>query len=86
MAEIWKYTLQPRTRVPMPKGAKVLCAREQAGNVCIWAEVDPTAPKENRAFEVFGTGHEMADQPRTYIGTVVLSGGALVFHVYESTS
>jgi hypothetical protein len=30
-----------------------------------------------------GTGHEMSDNPGTYIGTAMLDGGNLVFHVYE---
>ena len=87
MRTIHKYTLLPgRLKVQMPKGAKVLTAREQIDDVCVWAEVDTTAPKEIRVFEVFGTGQAIPQgmgMEWRYVGTAHLEGGALVFHVYE---
>jgi len=86
---IWKFVLNPNDlKLRIPAGAKILTAREQGDAVCIWAEVNPTAEPEERMFEVFGTGHDMPFEPsveRTYIGTAMLNGGALVFHVYEKT-
>jgi hypothetical protein len=84
---IWKFQLNPIARgVVMPVGAKVLTAREQGDTICIWAEVDPDAEGSMRHFVVYGTGHEMPDDPGTYIGTASLSGGRLIFHVYEPVS
>ena len=82
--EIWKFILRPNSRVEMPIGAKVLTAHEQRDEICLWAEVDPSAKKETRNFEVFGTGHAMPEGKRRYIGTVHMSGGAFVFHVFEA--
>jgi hypothetical protein len=92
MKTIWKFTLMPDLShdyligVPMPRGAVVLSVGNQMEEICLWAEVDTEATKEERAFEVHGTGHQMHQDmgvSRKYIGTVMLRGGSLVFHVYE---
>lgn len=83
---IWKFLLDPENlSVSMPTGARVLTAREQMEDIFVWAEVDTDAPQETRRFYVYGTGHDMPDDPVTYIGTAMLSGGRLVFHIYEQT-
>ena len=69
---------------------KLLTAQVQHGTIVIWAEVDTAAP--NRKFKVFplGTGWQL-DPPagnecildtHTYLSTVQMAGGNLVFHVY----
>lgn len=88
MQTIWKFPIHPDDiiRVQMPKGARILTVQEQHGQPAIWAEVDTEAEKEERLFEVFGTGHEMPNDmgvEREYVGTFQLRGGALVFHLYE---
>lgn len=89
MKTIWKYVISPVGLIhEIPAGGKVLCADEQFGEICVWVEVDPSAPKETRHFEVYGTGHRIMEdmgQSRVYIGSVKLEGGALVFHIYEYT-
>lgn len=85
---IWKFEIETAdlNTVNMPKGAEILTVQNQMGNPCIWALVDPAQETELRAFEVFGTGHEVyCDMgiDRKYIGTYQLHGGALVFHVFE---
>lgn len=87
MKAIWKFTLPAMSgaMVEMPQGAAVLCVQSQGDVPMIWAEVDTEAPKIKRRFFTYGTGHEMppmSDDPRHYIGTFQISGGALVFHVY----
>ncbi len=84
MKQVWKY--QVAAKIRMQIGAKILCAQEQNGAICIWAEVDPQAATEERAFEVFGTGHPMQESVRVYIGTAMMEGGSLVFHVYEASA
>ena len=89
--KIYKYTLEDQTStVQMPEGAKVLSAHTQRESICIWALVDPSKPMTLRTFKVIGTGWDIEEaefgQPLThleFIGTVLLSGGSLVFHVFE---
>ena len=87
MRTIWKYMIDPISlEIDMPQGAYILCAKEQHDEIFIWAEVDPNAIKERRFFEVFGTGHNIDTSVvggRLYIGTAMLNGGNLVFHIYE---
>lgn len=87
MNVIYKYKLDPTWRkIDMPKCAKILHVGEQFNEVCIWAEVDTDNAMETRTFEVFGTGHQIPydiGASRNYVGTVMLDGGSLVFHVYE---
>jgi hypothetical protein len=82
---IWKYgpLSGGYTELTLPEGAKVLSAQVQGGEINLWAEVDSSMPSRKRFFYVYGTGHELPDNPGTFIGTVQLHGGALVFHVYE---
>jgi hypothetical protein len=85
---IWKYQIEvtDRQSVEMPSGAMPLFVGVQGGDVCLWAEVDPEVGKQPRTILVFGTGHPMPDDPGSYIGTFMLHGGALVFHVYDAGS
>jgi hypothetical protein len=89
MKTIYKYIIRhDRLKIQMPKGARLLTAREQANEICVLAEVDTEEPTKQRHFQVFGTGHPMhegMDTSREYVGTAHLEGGALVFHVYEYT-
>ena len=87
MAMIYKYPLAPgHTELRMPKGAQVLTVQLQNGNPCMWVKVDPGAEQEDRAFDVYGTGHDMPDDPRMiYVGTFQMDRGALVWHVFDST-
>ena len=71
--------------VAVPVGAKVLCVQTQDGLPKLWIYCDKSARKELREFLIHGTGHDIDDEGNalTYIGTFQLSGGALVFHVFE---
>lgn len=85
MRTIFKYPLDVADEqvVALPHGAQILCAQMQHSMPCIWAEVDRQAPVSQRIFYMYGTGHRVpTDRVQTYVGTVQLSGGALVFHVY----
>lgn len=84
MKTIWKYQLDPNNlEIFMPQGAKILFAGVQNSQICIWAEVDSSAGKEKRIFQVFGTGHTLTDHDMKYIGTVTMYSDSLVFHIYE---
>lgn len=81
---IWKFTLEPVCELQMPEGATVLSVGVQGENICLWAMVNPDAPKVTRSFVGFGTGHEVTDATcLEFIGTALLHGGSLVFHIFE---
>ncbi len=85
---IWKYELpvDDRADITMPSGASVLCVQTQNPAPHIWAIVSPANPPEVRRFRTFGTGHPIfgsEDSKLAYVGTYQLSGGQLVFHVFE---
>lgn len=85
---IWKFTLTPNTIQPieMPIGAEIISLQTQHEAACFWAIVDPHSPKEKRHFEVYATGDVIPEAKRVFIGTFQLSGGNLVFHVFELIS
>lgn len=87
MRTVWKYELSlvdgPQCR-PMPRGATVLHARDQYGDPCLWAEVDPSRTLVDRWFVVEGTGHPI-EHDGVYVGTAMSHGGALVWHIFETT-
>lgn len=89
MKSIWKFELNLNDlRAMIPAGSKLLTAQGQNDQICVWAEVDTEAHKEEVLFEVFGTGHEIPENmgtAREYVGTAQIHGGALVFHVYRWT-
>lgn len=83
---IYKYYIRDKiTKLELPKGAKILCVKMQAGEPCIWALVNPSAEKEIRTIVTYGTGHKLPDNPGTYIDTFFASNGLSVFHVFEVT-
>lgn len=79
---VYKAVIGPHLKEFLaPRGAEILTAREQGDDICVWFRCDPGAPIEKRRIEVCATGHK-APSGR-YIGSAHLSGGALVFHVFE---
>ena len=83
--KIWKFQLAFTTpqQIKMPAGAEILHVGVQHGNICLWAAVDATAPVTGRRFALVGTDHETPEGAANYLGTVQLTGGALILHVYE---
>ncbi len=83
---IWKFPLRLTDvqAIDMPASAEVLSAGNQFEDICLWARVDPTAPMAARMFAIVGTGHA-APPPHEarFIGTVIMSSGAFVWHVFE---
>ena len=81
---IWKFPLEATDEqtIYVPRGAKILSVRTQGETPCLWALVDPDAEKEPTAVRIYGTGHDVPDDPGEFVGTVFLHGGSLVFHVF----
>lgn len=88
MNQVWKYNINPDdyTSLEIPKDANVLSVGEQFGNVCIWVMVDPSKNKETRKFRLAGTGHPINELYLSFVGTVQLDGGSMVFHLFEILS
>ena len=82
---ILKFCLNyPLFEVFMPVEARVLSAHAQGDDIYVWALVNLEAPvKQQRLFNVYGTGNPIQSDPGIFIGTVMLDGGSLVFHVFE---
>ena len=82
---IWKFPIELRglQYVEMPVGAKILYVAQQYDQVCLWAKINTNALKERRTIHVAGTGHSIPDCGMNYIGSVMMDGGAMVFHVFE---
>ena len=75
--------LEDTQRIDLPMGATLLTVQTQNGKLCLWYECYEKALMQKRVIAIFGTGHPMPDNPGKYIGTVQLSDGGLVFHVYD---
>jgi len=90
---IYKYStiengFQERFKISMPKGAEILCIQidKKNNHPTIWALVDPNEEKEERHFELFGTGHPIPMDmgiERKYIGTYQYQKGEFVGHIFE---
>lgn len=85
MKTIFKYSI-PITDDPLvdlPKGAKFLSIGAQGELLFLWAEVDDD--KRERVpmqLHIRGTGHEMKGNEGAFITTVIMYGGALVWHIF----
>ena len=87
---LWKFVLEatsPQDLV-VRAGAELLYAREQRGDMCVWARVDTDAPlpMETRTIHIVGTGHEMPKGDLRFLGSCHMQGGTYVFHVFEERS
>lgn len=86
---VWKYELPgSETTLDLPVDAKPIhVATQGAGTICMWVEVDPSAPTRRRRFYVVGTGHPIPPDvfPPIHVGSFLTDqAGTFVFHVYES--
>ncbi len=84
---IYKYELQiGDNAILMPVDAEILSVQTQFNKPMIWALVDPKAEKEERCFEIFGTGHPVyydMGVERKFLSTIQFHDGDYVFHVFE---
>ena len=86
MTRIYKYAIETTDyqEITMPAGAEVLCVQTQHETPYIWARVDPDEQIfHRRKFSIFGTGHDITDDPGRYVGTYQIDGGVLIFHLYD---
>jgi len=90
MKKIYKYTIEPNNlKIEMPKNAKIIHVYNQREHVCLWAEVDVDQQNyltEIRQFVVVPTGGYIPEYPDVtakHLGTVKMSDGLFIYHVYE---
>lgn len=74
----------------LPKGAKFLSCHLQRDEPCLWFLADYEDPRracpleyELRVFSTYMTGHRFLDKKREFLGTVLMSNGTFVVHVFE---
>ena len=82
---IWKLALRATDmqEIEVPAGTDFLCAREQFERICVWFRCDPRKSIEKRTIAIVGTGNAAPGDDGLYLGTASLSGGQLMFHVFE---
>lgn len=93
MNRVLKYPLQslPVEMLTVPKGSQILSVQEQRGKVVIYA-LEPDSlpfdeapegmqPIETYVITIAGTGLRV-ENPGTFLGTLMLLGGNLVWHVF----
>lgn len=98
MKTIWKFPIPVQDdiiEISMPKQAEIVHVAWKAGQLCLWAIVETESIKgyestEIRKFRVRGTGHEIKPNVNTgyntydtYVGTALVDGLPLVWHVFE---
>lgn len=86
MKTIHKYTLliTDELQIWLPQGAELLDVQNQNERLCLWVLAEPDAEKECRHFRIVGTGNPIPDAHKlTFVGTVQMKNGALVWHVFE---
>lgn len=82
---IWKYplTITDEQTVEMPAGARLLSAQFQAGELVLWAMVEPYGPRVARTVRVIGTGNTFSLPPGcAYVATAQEPLRPLVWHVF----
>jgi len=85
---VYKYELEKQWdqyEALAPPLGKVLRIDAQGSSVFVWMLVDPLEFKTIRVFEVYGTGHPIAEdgRVRTFVNTFLIDGGRFVFHAFE---
>lgn len=84
MKTMFKYTLNPvpEQTLYLPAEAEICSVAEQCGNICLWALVEQDAYRTPRRIRIAATGEAFHGGGR-FIGTVLMAGGSLVWHVFE---
>lgn len=101
MRRVYKYGLRIDDDVvlTLPRGAEILHVDVQARytvtvegsptiaheDAFVWALVDPAADTVERQFRLAGTGHDLPDDGLAHVGSFMMAGGGLVFHLFEVT-
>lgn len=87
---VWKFEtpFEDKFSILMPHSSEILSVQQDQKTKipCIWALVYPDNPKEERFFELHGTGNPIHNDmgiTRKYIGTYQYQNGEFVGHIFE---
>jgi hypothetical protein len=87
MKVVYKYTLElvsDTMQLDMPKDSQLLRFDMQHGQPRIWALIDTSERAvETRHLRIAGTGHPIAEPIKWYVGSVLMTEGMLVLHLFE---
>jgi hypothetical protein len=82
-----KWQLLLNADPQMIGGGKVLLVADQFSNITVWTE-EKTArggiPPRTREVVLVGTGHEIPESHPHHLGSVLMTGGTWVWHVYAN--
>lgn len=91
MKSIYKYPVKMvgDQLIKIPVGAEILHVDLQFEGIYMWALCDPSGELEERKIVIIGTGHPIPNQvvdKLHHLGTVPMSGGSLIWHIFEEIS
>jgi len=69
----------------IPADARVVHVAEQDGHARLWIRLKALAPRVPRRFMMIGTGWSNVQPHWPHVGSIMLQGGAIVFHIFEET-
>lgn len=84
MKTIYKYPFSKRpilNVIEMPKNAQFIKCGLQDDRICLWMFVETKNAREDRTFQVFGTGHEIDAKYKDYLDSIFQD--ELVWHIFE---
>jgi len=82
----YEFPIESEVVIKMPQGGVILSVQAQRDVTSMWVFFeDSDNPLEDRKFHIYGTGHKIDDSRDlvSYIGTIQIHSGNLVFHVFE---
>lgn len=87
MLKIFKYNINPFGQtLELPEDTKILSIQSQFDEIVLYASKGNSEKQKDFNFVVFPTGEIQCSDDRkerlSYLGTVLLLGGHLVYHVY----
>ena len=86
MRQILKYTLEMMdSQIITIKSGEIISVENQNEKIVIYVKTDNSTNEFNTEFLIYGTGHELADDidECDFLGTVKLSNGELMFHIFR---
>jgi len=76
--------LARQNELEVEQGSRFLICLMQKGELCVWYECTPGAPKVKRVIYIHTTGDEGEDEQfkGEYLNTLLLNEHTITFHIY----
>lgn len=85
MQTIHKNVIDPIMGYPIKYHEEILCVGISGKDICVWVRLNQKVPSHHRAedgvLRIYGTGWDMGDDYREYVGTVF--DGIFVWHIFR---